>query len=105
LEVNSLHAEGRGSSCRAGVRRAQALAYDDIVVGPEREAQLWHTYVSKKCKSEGLEKSQTCSPFTSSLPNGSERRTVFTAMANILVNANLLGVWKMAERERREREG
>ncbi|KAJ4928744.1 hypothetical protein JOQ06_004370 [Pogonophryne albipinna] len=43
LEVNSLHAEGRGSSCRAGVRRAQALAYDDIVVGPERVTdQIYH---------------------------------------------------------------
>lgn len=35
---------------------------------------------------------KTHPPFTSLLPNGSEKGTVFTAMDNILVNTNLRGV-------------
>lgn len=43
-------------------------------------------------------KSESRPTSTSLLPNGSEKGSVFTAMANILVNTNLRGVWKMEGR-------
>lgn len=43
-------------------------------------------------------KSESRPTSTSLLPNGSEKGSVFTAMANILVNTNLRGVWEMEER-------
>ncbi|KAM3602683.1 uncharacterized protein V6R79_008777 [Siganus canaliculatus] len=67
------------------------------------------TSAAARAKKVEEQKRATHPLFTSSLPNGSEKETVFTAMANILVNSNLGGVWEMegrraagGEEERRE---